>query len=359
MGGGPGLAIGTTIAPDGTLWVVGVDAPGKLFVQTSSDLGKHWYARRQLPIDHDTPAADGDSRPKIAFGPDGRVAISYTQPLAKPYTGAIRMLRSSDGGATFSAPFTVHGDRQVITHRFDAIAFDRAGNLHTLWIDKRDQVSAGKAGYRGAAVYRNESRDGGITFGPDIKMADHSCECCRIALAPTVSGGVAALWRAVFAPNVRDHAFAVIGGAPVRASFDDWHLDACPHHGPGLAMAADGGFHAVWFGERDGRMAVRYGRLAADGTPNISVVRELPDPRAEHADVAAIGRRVAVVWRSFDGTRTHLRAWVSADDGANFVLLDLAETDNANDQPHLLASELGFVAVWRNNREIRVVPIAE
>jgi hypothetical protein len=160
----------------------------------------------------------------------------------------------------------------VITHRFESLAFDRSGVLHTVWIDKRDQVlAAQKAGalsektakkssaYAGAAIYRNESRDGGLSFGPDIKLADHSCECCRIALAPTPEGGVVAMWRHVFVPNIRDHAFAVLGGetkAPVRASFDGWKLDACPHHGPGLALAAQGGYHAVWFGEKAGRSAV-------------------------------------------------------------------------------------------------------
>lgn len=359
MDSAPGLAIGAAFSPDGALWVVGVAAPGALFLQTSDDLGAHWSPRRLLPVADDTPAADGESRPKIAFGPDGRVTISYTQPLAKPYTGAIRMLRSSDGGATFSAPFTVHRDRQVITHRFDEVAFDRAGTLHTLWIDKRDLATAPRGDYRGAAVYRNESHDGGASFGPDIKLADHSCECCRIALAPTADGGIAALWRAVFAPGIRDHAFAVVGrGVPVRASFDGWHLDACPHHGPGLASAEDGGFHAVWFGERDGRMAVRYGRLAADGTPR-GGVRELPDPRAEHADVAAIGRRVAIVWRSFDGTRTHLRVWVSADGGEEFVQHKLGDSTEAPDQPHLLVSGSRMFAVWRDEREIRVVPIPD
>ena len=130
-----------------------------------------------------------------------------------------RMLRSSDGGQTFSAPFTVHQDRQVITHRFESIAFDASGALHVLWIDKRDveamrvarpqgaSKGGGHTDYRGAAVYRVVSVDGGRSFSPDTRLFDHSCECCRIALAPTPEGGLAALWRHVFDPNERDHAF--------------------------------------------------------------------------------------------------------------------------------------------------------
>lgn len=362
------LAIGAAMSPAGLLWVVGLDREGRLFVQSSEDFGRRWKEPRLLDIGSDKVAADGENRPKIAFGPQRRVVISYTQPLVKPYTGEIRMLRSDDGGATFSAPHTVHRDRQLITHRFESPAFDRGGVLHTVWIDKRDQalaapaagVGAGKgSAYRGAAIYRNESHDGGLTFGPDIKLADHSCECCRIALAPTPQGGLAAMWRHVFEPNVRDHAFAILGAeakAPVRASFDDWRLDACPHHGPGLAAASQGGYHAVWFGEKAGRSAVRYGRLGADGRPQ-GVVQELPDPRAEHADVAASGSQVAIVWRSYDGTQTRLRAWVSTDDGAHFALRELAASSEENDHPRLLATSDGIRVLWRTAKEIHVLPI--
>lgn len=355
------LSIGAAVAPDGALWVVGLNREGRLFTQASNDLGHTWTPSRLLDIGTDRVAADGENRPKIAFGPDRQVVISYTQPLARLYTGEIRMLRSADGGATFSPPFTAHRDRQVITHRFESLAFDARGTLHTVWIDKRDQIATGKGsgGYRGAAIYRNESRDGGASFGADIKLADHSCECCRIALSPTPQGGIAALWRHVFEPNVRDHAFAVLGAgaaSPVRATFDNWHLDACPHHGPGLAPARTGGYHATWFGERDGRAAVRYARLAADGLP-LGEVRELPDPRAEHADVATAGASVIVAWRSYDGTQTRLRAWVSTDDGAAFALRELAASTEQNDHPRLVATASMILVIWRTTSTIHVIPI--
>lgn len=352
------MAIGAAFSPTGRLWVVGVEAPGRLFVQTSDDFGVHWSSPRHLNIGTDNPAADGENRPKIAFGPNGWVVITYTQPLTKPYTGEIRMLRSADEGKSFSPPFTVHRDRQLITHRFESVAFDRAGVLHVLWLDKRDLVAlGGKSGYRGAAIYRNESSDGGATFGPDLKLADYSCECCRIALTPSADGSIAVLWRHVFPHSERDHAFAVLGKTapdPVRATFDHWKLDACPHHGPGIAHGVDGGYHAVWFGDRSGKMSVRYGRLTEDGIP-AGIVREIPDPHAEHADVVASDHRVAIVWRSFDGVKTWLRAWVSNDDGVHFQLRDLGSTSLANDQPRLLTAKGQLFALWRTQEGIQVV----
>lgn len=361
------LASSAAFAPDGRLWLAGLNETGQLFVQTApaGDLTA-WGAPRVIATAGDAIAADGENRPKLAFGPNGWAVISYTQPLAKPYAGMIRMLRSTDGGQTFSAPFTVHADREEITHRFESVAFDAQGVLHTVWIDKRDMERAPKVGkkssYQGAAIYRNASQDGGASFGPDLKLADHSCECCRIALAPGRDGVLRAMWRHVFEPNVRDHGFAALApegpGQVVRATFDDWRIDACPHHGPGLALAADDGFHAVWFGIRkrgsEDVAAVRYARLRPDGSPRFETVRALPDERAEHADVLASGDRVAVIWRSVDGARSTLKAWLSTDSGQTFRLELLGTVTGDNDQPRLAQSGERMVAVWRNAKEVQV-----
>ncbi len=356
-----GLAMSAAFAPDGALWIVGLNDAHQLFVQHSAN-ARDWSAPRILDTGEDVIAADGESRPKIAFGPNRWAVISYTKPLSKPFTGEIRMLRSDDGGKRFSAPFTVHRDRQLITHRFDSIAFDRQGALHTLWVDKRDleiMQAQGDTSYTGAAIYRNVSLDGGRSFGPDLKVADHSCECCRIALAPTPEGGIAAMWRHVFDANVRDHAFVTIapGGkttsALQRASFDGWEIDACPHHGPGLAADASGGYHAVWFGLRNDEAAVRYARLDARGKPR-GEVRVLPDVGAEHAHVHSIGTQVAIVWRSFDGTHTRYFAWLSEDNGKNFTPREIGRTEHENDHPFLVAHARQVAAVWRTREEIRV-----
>ncbi|CAG1017572.1 hypothetical protein BURC_02234 [Burkholderiaceae bacterium] len=353
----PPLGMSAAFSPDGALWIVALDEQRRLFVQQSGDEGRSWGQPRVLATGDDAIAADGENRPKLAFGSQGMVIVSYTQPLSKPYTGQVRMLRSADGGRSFSAPFTVHADRQLITHRFESVAFDAKGTLHTLWIDKRD-LAAGTS-TRGAAIYRNESNDGGRSFGPDLRLAAHSCECCRIALAPSPDGGIVAMWRHVFEPNERDHAFARVAAAsvpqadPVRATHDRWAIDACPHHGPGLAPAAGGGYHAVWFGVRDGQARVRVGRLGPDGSPR-GEATALPDDRAEHADVASAGAHLAIAWRSFDGQATRWRAWLSRDDGASFVLRELGEAVEDNDHPRLAVDGRRIIALWRTTKGVRV-----
>jgi hypothetical protein len=320
--------------PDGSLWLVGVNAQGRLYLQTATaqpgESGWRWGPQRLLDTTTDPVSADGENRPKLLFGPKGVVLIAYTQPLEKSSTGYVRMLRSTDAGQTFSAPYTVHTDRQIITHRFESLAFDGRGVLHAVWIDKRDLEAAprigNKSSYRGAAIYRNTSSDGGATFGPDVKVADHSCECCRIALAQGADGQLRAMWRHVFVPNVRDHAVTILGPGTasteiVRATFDEWRVDGCPHHGPALTPSGDG-FHAVWFGIRqegeDKVAGIRYARLRPDGSPHAETLQRIPDARAERPDVLAIGQRVAVVWRTTDGMTSKLMAWLSTDGGRTF-----------------------------------------
>jgi len=122
--------LGTSVAVDaqGKLWAVSKEVAGEeqyVVLQVSSDAGASWSSPRRVQAQPEAVSADGENRPKLAFGTKGEIYISYTRPLAKPYTGEIRLVRSLDGGKTFLPPLTVHADRDVITHRFDSLIVDR------------------------------------------------------------------------------------------------------------------------------------------------------------------------------------------------------------------------------------------
>jgi hypothetical protein len=102
---------------------------------------------------------------------------------------------------------------------------------------------------------------------------------------------------------------------------------------------------------------VRYGRLTEDGKPVADSVRALPDAQAEHADVAALGDKVAVVWRSFLGKETALKAWISQDGGKTFETRLLAKTSGGNDQPRLVSNGSQLVVVWRKEDKADIYAI--
>lgn len=359
--------LGASAAVDsrsGTLWAVYKEGDHVL-LRGSTDAGHTWSAARTVNRVPEKIAADGDARPKIALGGEGEIYVTWTTPLSKPYTGNIRFARSLDAGANFSEPVTVNADRQEITHRFDALSVDRKGQIFIAWVDKRDLVAtkaSGKAAYRGAAVYYAVSEDRGEHFRGDYRLADHSCECCRISLFPAQDGGVLAMWRHVFEPNIRDHALARIdasgvAGAMRRVTFDDWRIDACPHHGPSIAGASDGTLHAVWFTEGERRNGVFYGRL---GDGRVEGLRRIGGDAAAHADVAVMGKSVAVAWKEFDGQRTQLRAIVSDDGGHTWREHQLAATEGASGQPVMLTMGDQFHVFWHTRQQpLTVVAIPQ
>jgi hypothetical protein len=362
-----GPALGTTAAFDGQgrLWVVRtepVDKNSHVFVQRSDDRGGTWLPPMRVTAMPEPVSADGENRPKLAFGSRGELYVSWTSPTSQKFTGDIRFTRSLDGGRTWSGPAVVHRDRQVITHRFESLIVDRTGRVWIAWIDKRDLnvAQAAKREYSGAAIYYAYSDDRGATWRGDFKLADHSCECCRIALTLDAQGQAVAMWRHVFPPNERDHALAVLQpeGKDIvveRVTFDRWKIDACPHHGPSLAISGDGIRHAVWFNQVKGEGRAYYGRLT-NSAP--SGVQALP-VGASHADIAVDGSKVAVVWKRFDGTTTLVESWLSNDGGNNFSPGPVLKSDGNSDQPRVVSKDGTMLGVWRRAEGIAVADLSQ
>lgn len=359
------VALGSSAAFDHQqrLWIVRtepVDEQAHVILQRSDDNGATWQPSIRVTSQPEPVSADGENRPKLAFGPRDEIYVSWTSPTSERFTGDIRFTRSLDGGKSWSAPAVVHRDRQLITHRFESMLVDGAGRLWVAWIDKRDLGKAQTAGreYAGAAIYYAYSDDQGATWHGDYKLADHSCECCRIALALDANGRAVAMWRHVFPPNERDHAFAVLqpegkGIVVERVTTDRWRIDACPHHGPSLAVGEDGTRHAVWFNQRNGEGRVFYGRLTGAAP---EAVRALP-AGAAHADIAVRGNMVAVAWKRFDGTATRVESWLSKDGGRNFSAGPTLRTQSSSDQPRLLSNDTAMLIVWRTADGIAVADV--
>ena len=359
------LGISIAVDSDGLWWNVHKENnPDKtsnandafLVIQTSKDAGQTWSDSIRILQNPEPISADGENRPKIAFGNQHQIYISYTKPLAKPYTGEIRFVHSADGGKTFSTPITVHHNQDLITHRFESMVIDKLGRIFIAWIDKRDAEAAKQAQqkYSGAAIYYAVSNDSGKTFSADYKLADHSCECCRIALSLNNQGNPIALWRHVFDVNSRDHAFAQLSSTGLanvieRATFDNWHIDACPHQGPAMAMGKDDIRYQTWFNVRGEEGGLFYAAI----NPNGKIIQTftLGSAQAAHADVAVVDNNIGIVWKDFDGVKTQLRGKFSSDMGAHWQELLLFETMGNSDHPHLLVDKNKIYWIWHTQQQ--------
>ncbi|MBQ4854495.1 exo-alpha-sialidase [Rhodanobacter sp. B2A1Ga4] len=358
---GPELGASAAFDSHGRLWLVDA-ADGHVRLRHSDDDGRTLSAPVEVNATAERIYAEGENRPKIAFGPHDEIYVSWSQPRAAPWTGFVRFARSTDRGEHFSEPLTVHHDRAEITHRFDALAVDGKGRIVIAWIDKRDLIAVTAAGkpYLGAAIYYSWSDDGGKSFVPERKLVDQSCECCRIALARMPDGEVAAFFRGIYGDNIRDHAYAVLrtdgqASRVARATFSDWQIAGCPHHGPGLAIGTDGIRHAVWY-EAKGQPTIRYGQLDPGHAPKHALA--IAGSGASHADVAVHGRTVWVVWNQVgaDGYTLMLRR--STDDGAHFdAPRDISHSSGAVGSPQLLLKQGRAFVAWNTAAGFRLVEV--
>ncbi len=364
------LSVGAALDAEGRLWLVRVENR-RLLVSHSVDGGRSFSSPVMASPQPEAVMADAENRPKIAVGADGTVHLSWTQGLDKPMSAYIRYARSTDGGRTFSPPVILNDDRQMISHRFDSLAIDGRGGVAVAWLDarRRSAKTVGKSPQTDVGIYAAVSGDNGATFGPNRKVADHSCQCCRTGLT-WASAGPVAFWRHVFGRNIRDFAIAGLGGGPVlRVTDDDWEIDGCPHHGGGIAADGSGHAHIVWFTNGARRKGIFYRRVAqtdfsrGGASPAMSEPMPLGDParQAGHPAVAAAGSRVLLTWREFDGQRFSAWAMLSQDAGASWGSPQkLAEAAQQADYTLPLLDARQALVVWSTAAEgLRVLPVAE
>lgn len=354
----PTLALGATLDPDGRLWLAGVENQ-QLWVSRSDDGGKRFSPRVTVTSEPEDIAADGESRPAIAVARDGTVLLSWTQSLPQKYSGNIRFARSTDGGQRFSKPITLNDDGRITSHRFNSLAIDGAGKVAVLWLDGRDRDAVKEKGgtFAGVSVYVARSADNGAHFDANRRLTEHTCECCRTALAWTTDGPVA-LWRNLYDTNTRDFALGNLDSGKVhRATDDDWRIDACPHHGGGLAVDGAGALHLVWFTQGQKRQGLFYKRVA-NGVESQPIPIGSPAAQAGHGTVAAAGNTVLISWREFDGRVYVAQVMHSTDGGATWSAPQrLAESSGAADYPLPLTDGKRAMVVWNSASEgVRVLP---
>lgn len=335
-------AVTASAAADGGLWLA-FSAGGRVAVSRSGDDGASFAAPVVVSGPPATIDDGGEARPRLFAGRDGSLLVTWTVRQDKGYVGTVYLSRSADNGLHWSPPRPISSDPN--SQRFETVAQASDGKLVVLWVDKRGGAAAKRAGqaYAGAGLAAAWSDDNGASFGPERMLADHSCECCRLGLAPLADGRLAMVWRHVFDGGVRDHAAAVLGpdglGPIARVADDDWKVDGCPHHGPALAVDAAGRWQVAWFTDGRTRQGL-FHAVSADGGRTFSTPRPLGngDNQPSHPALLTQGDRVWLVWKEFDGSRTTIQGQVSEDGGAIWSApRAIAATAGPSDHPQLIS----------------------
>ncbi|MDH5559045.1 MAG: exo-alpha-sialidase [Alphaproteobacteria bacterium] len=326
---------------DGRIWLAWVDG-GHVYVNHSDDAGQS----QSTPIRiNATPAAldiNGENRPKAIPAPNGDIYVSYTAKGERKFTGVVWFSRSLDGGKSFSEPVRITDEAVSSSQRFETMRVDPEGRIYIAWLDKRDLFAAKqtKQPYIGSAIYYTRSDDRGASFTANRPIFEHTCECCRVAMAMDDEGLPVIVWRNIFGADTRDHAVVRFldpdkPAAVTRLSNDEWHIEACPHHGPAMAIGPDGAYHVVWYTDGDNRNGLFHARSEDRGKSfSTPVGFGNPNRMPAHPDIAILGNRLFVAWKEFNGEQSELYVMSSPDSGRSWSTpMRVAATDDESDHP--------------------------
>jgi len=346
-----------TLDAQNNLWVAFIQNEF-VYVSQSKDFGKSFSVPVAVNSIAENAEHNGENRPKIIVDEAGTIFVSWTLKTSRRFTGEIRFSRSIDNGKSFEAPRTINDDNLFTGHRFESLFLTQSGHLYLSWIDKRDLESSLEEGedYIGAAVYYAVSDDKGVSFSKNYRAANNSCECCRIAIAPKGPENIAILWRQVFGEDVRDHAIAELTptGETLginRASFDEWHINACPHHGPTMALSSlSGDYHMSWFTNGDANQGIYYARYSFDEKKSSALFQVDSQPGAGHPFLAELDQKLFLVWKGFNGKETLLNLITSSDDGVSWSdPITLLTTEKGSDHPLLIKNSDSLFLSWHSD----------
>ena len=224
--------------------------------------------------------------PRIAVTSDAVLVAAVAGARGGGADGDVLIYRSTDRGATWTAPVTINDVPGSAREGLHALVASPTGLVVVAWLDLRD---------KGTRIYAAVSRDHGATWAPDALVytspSGTVCECCHPSVAIGTDGQVAIMFRNSLAGH-RDMYVAVSSDGvmftPARKlGTGSWALDACPMDGGALSFSADG-VVSTW--RREGDVF-----LTTDHTPE----RRLGAGR--DPVVAHFQSRQDVAWSASDG----------------------------------------------------------
>jgi anti-sigma regulatory factor (Ser/Thr protein kinase) len=219
-------------------WLASVAGATTLTFSERTDTG--WSA--PLPVvsgrDLFTNWADLPSVMRMSNGDLVAHWMQDTDPAAEAYD--LRLATSSDGGRTWSAPFSPHHDGTKSEHGFASLFEGPGGSFGLVWLDGRSMKETG---------LRTAMFDRDWTQLSEEAIDTRVCDCCPTAVAVTASGPIVAFrgrtddeTRDISVSRLLDESWT----EPVTVHHDGWHLNGCPVNGP--ALSASGRDAAIaWF----------------------------------------------------------------------------------------------------------------
>ncbi|CAN7256792.1 sialidase family protein [Pseudoxanthomonas sp. LjRoot143] len=264
-------------APDGTLLLSWLEPAGEdaLRFRLSQWRGDAASAVWTAPV----TIAEGDDffrnwadTPHVFALQDGSLWAHWlrsTGPSRMDY--GIDLVRSGDGGATWTSPQFVHPSGTSGDHGFVTFWPQSRDRLGIAWLDSRQKAAAGHTGHDGgghdhagsaammlrAATYDTQAKQMG-----EWPLDVSTCDCCTTASAVTDRGAVV-VYRGRSAGEIRDTRIVRFDGErwtpPRDVHTDGWQIAGCPVNGP-VVVAKGSRVWVAWYTEAEGVPELRAAR---------------------------------------------------------------------------------------------------
>ncbi len=327
--GEPDLAPG----PDGSVllsWVEPAPEGHALRFATLTNAG--WSPARTVVARTDLFVNWADVPSVVALS-DGSLAAHWLQRSgAETHAYGIRVSRSADGGSTWSAPVTPHGDGTPTEHGFVSLIPEPDGRVSTVWLDGRAYADSSETTPAMALRAATVSVDGSLSG--ETLLDPRTCDCCQTSTAIGASGTIVA-YRGRTEDEVRDirvaRKVAGVWHEPGPVHADGWVIAACPVNGPAVD-ARDRTVAVAWFTAAHDRPRVLVA-FSDDGGESFAAPIEVAGPGES-------GRPLGRVDLALTAGGAALVSWLHEREGSGAVLLAVV-TPAGRAGPSTVAAETG------------------
>ncbi|WP_347986719.1 sialidase family protein [Methylomonas sp. AM2-LC] len=294
-----------------------------------------------------------ENTPSISVDKQGKVYVLYS---ADDKQKSTVFFSQSNDGKHFSDPIKISLQADLNYHYQAEMLVAKQGKVHFLWHDVRDRNEYKQQGGGDLSIYYTSANTHkNIDFLSEFRIAKNICSCCRTAMVLDNHDQALILARFVFPDQIRDLGLikpdAKIETAETwRVSFDNWKLEGCPTQGPALSISKTGRYHMAWFTLGSRRQGLFYAWSDDQGkTFSNPLSFGNPDKLPARAEVLAIGKKVALIWKEFDGIKTQIMAMHSENQGLNWSApTQLAETESLSSYPALLDDGHKIYLSWNS-----------
>lgn len=302
-------------------------------VARSGDGGASFGSAHVVSAAQDNVRSAAVNPTRVEVGPNGSVYVLYSHTdkhfVKKELEGRtrneLRLVRSTDGGQSFSAPTAIGteaGEGVLTSLGMTNLFVAPDGKLYASWLDTRETYAYifkhGK--FPPPDLYASQLRvarsiDGGKSFAPSTLAEGTTCVCCGTKVAQGRTGPLYASTRSSWhelagsVDAVRDIFVARSQDAgqtwekSAKVHDDQFKISACPDVTPGLEVDGRGALHAAWYTGSERHPGVFYAVSKDQGKTFSAPVTLLKDEWVPYADVKMALDRDGNAWVAFEDKR--------------------------------------------------------